>query len=75
MERIREIKGASIAHAKFEKVKVSDEYSRIVGIEEPVYDMLVNFRKKNVLRNERFYQSSFQSIGLLFPLFLIACVH
>nr|YP_010290888.1 RNA polymerase alpha subunit [Gahnia tristis]ULQ66046.1 RNA polymerase alpha subunit [Gahnia tristis] len=45
-----EIKGTSITHAKFEKVKVSHEYSRVVGIEEPVYEILLNL-KKVVLRS------------------------
>nr|QIT06818.1 RNA polymerase alpha subunit [Cyperus fuscus] len=45
-----EILGTSITRATFKKVKVSHEYSRIVGIEEPVHEILLNL-KQIVLRN------------------------
>ena len=40
-----EIKGTSITRAKFDKVKISHEYSQIVGIEEPVHEILLNLKQ------------------------------
>ena len=45
-----EIKGTSITRAKLNKIQIFHEYGRIVGLEEPIYEILENL-KQIVLRS------------------------